>query len=252
MVGPDFSSPSTLSVEDLSYSYGGISALRHVDMSVGAGEICCVLGPNGAGKTTLGAALAGVLSTPAGTVSMDGGDVSGEGVCERARRGVAYVPEGGAVFPSLSVVENLSVGRTSPSKRAGEILEQAAQHFPFLTARRRQRAGLLSGGEQRMLALARILVTKPKLTIIDELSHGLAPVIVEQLFQALDSARGITTFVLIEQYLERAYGLADRLLVLSSGNVLYTGQASGITITEVETMYSLRASIAQENRGADP
>jgi len=162
------------------------------------------------------------------------------------------VPEGGAVFPSLSVVENLSVGRTSSSKRASEILEQAAQHFPFLTERRRQRAGLLSGGEQRMLALARILVTKPKLTIIDELSHGLAPVIVEQLFQALDSARGITTFVLIEQYLERAYGLADRLLVLSSGNVLYTGQASGITITEVETMYSLRASIAQENRGADP
>jgi branched-chain amino acid transport system ATP-binding protein len=189
--------------------------------------------------------MAGVFHTPAGAVQLDGDDVAGEGVCRRARRGVVYIPEGGAVFPSLTVAENLTVG-DSKGTSDRDVLDQAAGYFPFLAERRRQRAGLLSGGEQRMLALARILVTKPKLTVIDELSHGLAPVIVEQLFEALRSARGVTTFVLIEQYLHRAYALADSILVLSSGDALYSGPASGISIAEVEQMYSLRTAVSTE------
>jgi len=235
---PSVSSHPTVAVEDLSFSYGALRALEHVSLSVGSGQICCVLGPNGAGKSTLGATIAGVLPSPSGTVRIDGEDVSGEPLYRRARRGVAYAPEGGAVFPSLTVSENLCLGMERPSRaRRSELLDRAAELFPFLATRRGTRAGMLSGGEQQMLSLARILISEPRVAVIDELSHGLAPAIVEQLFGTLAAAKGTTTFVLIEQYLGRAFGLADVILVLAQGDPVYWGRAADSSIEELEGLY---------------
>jgi branched-chain amino acid transport system ATP-binding protein len=230
-------------VNDLSFSYGSLRALEHVSMAVEAGQICCVLGPNGAGKSTLGATIAGSLISPPGTVVIDGEDASHEPLYRRARRGMAYAPEGGAVFPALTVSENLCLGMKNFSRRKrNEVIERAAGFFPFLARRRGTRAGMLSGGEQQMLSLARVLVTQPKVAVIDELSHGLAPAIVEQLFETLKAAKGSTTFVLIEQYLGRAYGLADVILVLSQGDPVHWGPASETSVDELERLYRLHES----------
>jgi ABC-type branched-subunit amino acid transport system ATPase component len=229
-----------LAVRNLSYSYGALRAIDDISLEVQAGQICCVLGPNGAGKSTLGAAIAGGLLTPPGSIYLGGRDVSGEKLYRRAQRGVAYVPEGGAVFPALTVSENLCLGTKGLTKRKrADITERAASVFPFLGTRRDTRAGMLSGGEQQMLALARILISEPVLVVVDELSHGLAPAIVEQLFQTLATLRGRSTFVLIEQYLGRAYQLADSILVLSQGSPAYWGAARDISIAELEALYHL-------------
>lgn len=229
-----------VAVKDLSFSYGALRALEHVDLSVAPGEVCCVLGPNGAGKSTLGAVLAGALVTGPGTVTFDGQDVSERPLHQRAQRGVAYIPEGGAVFPSLTVTENLCLGMKGVSRRKrAEVVDQASSFFSFLGSRRDARAGMLSGGEQQMLSLARILVVQPKLAVVDELSHGLAPAIVEQLFETVAASKGTTTFVLIEQYLGRAYALADVILVLSQGSPAYWGTAADTTVDELERLYLL-------------
>jgi ABC-type branched-subunit amino acid transport system ATPase component len=230
-------------VNDLSYSYGSLRALEHVSLSVESGQICCVLGPNGAGKSTLGAVIAGALLSPPGTVFLDGEDISQEPLHQRARRGMAYAPEGGAVFPALTVSENLCLGMKSLSRaKRNDVVDQASQFFPFLAKRRGTRAGMLSGGEQQMLSLARILVAQPKVAVVDELSHGLAPAIVEQLFETLAAAKGRTTFVLIEQYLGRAYGLADLILVLSQGDPVHWGPAADTSIEDLERLYRLDES----------
>ena len=229
-----------VAVADLSYSYGALRALEHVSLTIEPGQVCCVLGPNGAGKSTLGATIAGTLLTEPDTVYLDDEDIGREVLHLRARRGVAYVPEGGGVFPSLTVTENLCLGAATVSgRKARQVVDEAAALFPFLGTRRSTRAGMLSGGEQQMLSLARILITKPRVAVIDELSHGLAPAIVEQLFLTLQASKGVTTFVLIEQYLERAYHLADVILVLSQGSPVYWGPAAGTTVTELERLYRL-------------
>jgi ABC-type branched-subunit amino acid transport system ATPase component len=241
--GPASTDPSVgeaLEVRDLSYSYGALSALRGVSFQVEPGQICCVLGPNGAGKSTLGAIIAGALSTPSGTVWMGGDDVSRESLHRRAQRGVAYVPEGGAIFPSLTVTENLCLGTKRLTRRKkAEVTDQAASVFPFLGPRRNTRAGMLSGGEQQMLSLARIFIAQPGVVMVDELSHGLAPAIVEQLFDTVARLRGDITFVLNEQYLGRAHQLADMILVLSQGAPVYWGAAKDTTIEDLEALYRL-------------
>jgi branched-chain amino acid transport system ATP-binding protein len=235
---------ASVEIRDLSYSYGALRALERVTFNVQAGQVCCVLGPNGAGKSTLGAIVAGSILTTKGTIFFDGHDVGSEQLHRRARRGIAYVPEGGTVFPSLTVVENLALGSSAYSGKAqAELVERAAAFFAFLGLRRNARAGMLSGGEQRMLALARILIAEPKLAVIDELSHGLAPAIVQQLFQTLAEAKGSTTFILIEQYLGRAYQLADVILSLSQGSVAFWGKAADTSIEELEQLYRLHNAV---------
>jgi branched-chain amino acid transport system ATP-binding protein len=229
---------AALQISDLSYSYDGIAALRGVSLDVAPGTVCCVLGPNGAGKTTLGGCIAGLLRTSKGSVLLDGDDVSHEPLHLRARRGVAYVPGGGDIFPALTVTENLMIGAKSVSRPArGEMIEKAGQIFPVVASRRDSQAGMLSGGEQQMVSLARILVTEPRLVVIDELSHGLAPAIVDQLFRTLAARKGGTTFLLIEQYLHRSYALADKLLVLSRGEATYSGSTADASRSEVESSY---------------
>jgi branched-chain amino acid transport system ATP-binding protein len=235
---------ASVEVRDLSYSYGALRALERVAFDIHAGQVCCVLGPNGAGKSTLGAIVAGAILTPKDTVFLDGHDVGSAQLHQRARRGIAYVPEGGTVFPSLTVVENLSLGLSAYSRKAqAQVVERGAALFPFLGPRRNARAGMLSGGEQRMLALARILIAQPKLAVIDELSHGLAPAIVQQLFSTLAEAKGSTTFILIEQYLARAYELADVILSLSQGSVAFWGNAADTSIEELEQLYRLHNAV---------
>lgn len=230
-------------VRDLSFSYGALRALEDVSLAIEPGQICCILGPNGAGKSTLGATIAGSLLTSPGTVFFDDLDISQAPLHKRAQWGLAFVPEGGAVFPSLSVTENLCLGMTGLSRRKrSEVVEKAAGLFPFLGRRSGVRAGMLSGGEQQMLSLARILITEPKVAVIDELSHGLAPAVVEQLFHTLGAAKGGTTFVLIEQYLGRAYKLADVILVLSQGAPVHWGRAADTSIEELESLYRLHES----------
>ena len=172
---------------------------------------------------------------------LDGADVSREPRFRRARRGIAYVPEDGAVFPALTVAENLVVGRRGLSRRQRQATWSTRRRriFPFLGKRSGTRAGMLSGGEQQMLALSRFLVQKPSLLVIDELSHGLAPAIVDQLFSVLAEFRGATTFVIIEQYVKRSQELADDLVVLSYGNVALATQAAAVSLDELEDAYEI-------------
>ena len=231
---------ATLRVDDVSHSYGALPALRNVSFEVPAGTVCAILGPNGAGKSTLAAAIAGVVPTRAGSVLLDGEDLSRLPRHARARRGLAFVPEGGALFPGLTVAENLLVGDRGASRQERkETLERAASLFPFLAKRWNERAGMLSGGEQQMVSLSRVLVHPSAVVAIDELSHGLAPAIVEQLFNVLAGFRGEMTLVLIEQYVKRAHELADQVVVLSYGEVAIQRAATDVSLAEIEEAYEL-------------
>jgi branched-chain amino acid transport system ATP-binding protein len=244
---------SALSVRGLSHFYGALEALHEVTIEVPAGTICSILGPNGAGKSTLAGCIAGSIATTPGSVLLDGADVSREPHFRRARRGIAYVPEDGAVFPALTVAENLAVGRRGLSRRQRrDLVDEAAAIFPFLGKRSGTRAGMLSGGEQQMLALSRFLIQKPSLLVIDELSHGLAPAIVDQLFSVLAEFRGATTFVIIEQYVKRSQELADDLVVLSYGNVALAAPASAVSLDELEDAYEIQGRPDDEAESPSP
>jgi ABC-type branched-subunit amino acid transport system ATPase component len=229
-----------LRMTDVSHSYGALPAVRNVSIDVPAGTVCAILGTNGAGKSTLASAIAGVVPTSPGSILLDGEDVSRLPRHARARRGLSFVPEGGALFPGLTVAENLLVGDRGASRQERkETLERAATLFPFLRKRWNERAGMLSGGEQQMVSLSRVLVHPSAVVTIDELSHGLAPAIVEQLFTVLAGFRGEMTLVLIEQYVKRAHELADQVVVLSYGQVALQRPAAEVTLAEIEAAYEL-------------
>jgi len=217
-----------LEVCDAHVRHGVVQALAGVSIRLEPGRVLCVLGANGAGKSSLAAAVAGVVPLAAGRVRIDGTDVTGWPAHRRQRLGIAYLPEGRGIFPHLSVADNLRVllHRSVPAPSRRDALEQAFARFPVLAQRRRLAAGRLSGGEQQMLALARVLVAPPRLLVADEPSLGLAPRLVDEVFAALHAARtsGVTV-LLIEQYVERALGLADDVVVLRRGTPAWTGPA---------------------------
>jgi branched-chain amino acid transport system ATP-binding protein len=220
---------AVLAVEGLEVRYGEARAVFGVDLEVGAGKVLAVLGPNGAGKTSLAAAITGRVPPAAGTVRIAGEDVTGRPASQISRLGVAYVPEERAIFPHLSVIENLRVllrYAVPKSDRAG-ALERALELFPVLGERRRQQAGTLSGGEQQMLSLARVLAAPPRLLVADEMSLGLAPRLVDLVFDSLRRARaeGVTV-LLIEQYVQRALDFADDAVILRRGRVAWQGPAA--------------------------
>ncbi len=172
---------------------------------------------------------------------LGGTDITPLSRSARARRGLAVVPEGGALFPGLTVAENLVVGERDPSRQQRkETVERAAALFPFMAKRWNERAGMLSGGEQQMVSLSRVLVRPSSVVVIDELSHGLAPAILDQLFAVLASFRGEMTLVLIEQYVKRAHELADDVVVLSYGEVALHRPAAEVRLAEIEDAYELR------------
>lgn len=232
-----------LRLTNVSHSYGPLRALADVSLDVPAGTVCAVLGPNGAGKSTLAAVIAGAVRAGGGSVTLGDTDLTPLSRSARARHGLAIVPEGGALFPGLTVAENLVVGdRDTSRQHRKETLEQAAALFPFMTKRWNERAGMLSGGEQQMVSLSRVLVRPSAAVVIDELSHGLAPAILDQLFSVLAGFRGAMTLVLVEQYVKRAHELADDVVVLSYGEVALHRRAADVRLAEIEAAYELGAS----------
>jgi branched-chain amino acid transport system ATP-binding protein len=218
-----------LRVTDLEVAYGEARALFGVSMEVQAGSVTTVLGANGAGKSSLASAIAGVVKPSAGRIEFAGSDITTMRANKVCKRGLAYVPESRNIFPHLSVRDNLwaQLRFTVPRARRRDALDRALELFPVLAERRRQSAGTLSGGEQQMLSLARVLAAPPKLLIADEMSLGLAPKLVDLVFESLLRARdeGVTV-LLIEQFVERALGFADQAVVLRHGRVGWSGPAS--------------------------
>lgn len=228
-----------LEVRDLEVRYGDMVALRGVSLDVGNGEIVSVLGSNGAGKSTLMKAIAGLLSPRAGTVHLDGEDIAGRSPEELVRRGLAYVPEGREIFATLSVRDNLEMGALHrPRAARREALEFVVELFPVLR-RMGQKVGTMSGGEQQMVAIARALMGAPRLALIDEMSLGVAPIVVVRLFQVMAELRSQgTTLVLVEQNAKDALAVADRGYVLETGEVVLSGSAHDLLADDrIRTAY---------------
>ena len=217
---------TVLSVESLAAGYRGVRVVRGISFSADAGVIVAVLGANGAGKSTLLNAIAGVLGVMAGTVRIRGEEVTGQPAHVRARKGLALVPQDRGIVRRLTVAENL---RLLP-RRAGAGVDAAIELFPALGPLLSRPAGLLSGGEQQMLALARVLVLEPPVLLVDEMSAGLAPQAVERLFGAVRDVaeRRRTAVVLVEQHADLALGIAQRALVLRHGEQAMWGTAADV------------------------
>jgi branched-chain amino acid transport system ATP-binding protein len=220
-----------LEVKGLQVAYGGINAVKGIDLEVAAGELVTLIGANGAGKTTTLKALAGLLKPAAGRVRYDGQDITGTPSCELVRRGLALVPEGRGVFARLTVEENLAMGayiRDDKDAIAADV-EHAYATFPRLAERRKQLAGTLSGGEQQMLAIARALMCKPRLLLLDEPSMGLAPIVVQKIFETIRAVASTgVTLLLIEQNARLALQTCDRGYVMESGLITLSGDAKAL------------------------
>ena len=232
---------SILSVRGLTTFYGAIQALHGVDLDVARGEIVTLIGANGAGKSTLLMTICGSPRARAGSIRLDGEDITSLQTHEIVRRGVAQVPEGRRIFPRMSVFENLQMGATlaDPAHFNGD-LDRVFTMFPRLAERRTQRGGTLSGGEQQMLAIGRALMSRPRLLLLDEPSLGLAPLIVRQIFDAVGRIvreENVTIF-LVEQNAFHALRLADRGYVLVNGRVRLSGTGRELLANqEVRTAY---------------
>jgi len=215
-----------LEVRGVATYYGAIQALHGVDLDVARGEIVTLIGANGAGKSTLLMTICGNPRARSGTVKLDGEDITRLATHEIVRRGVAQVPEGRRIFPRMTVLENLQMGATLADRAHFESdLARVFAMFPRLAERREQRGGTLSGGEQQMLAIARALMSRPRLLLLDEPSLGLAPMMVHQIFEAIGKIareEGVTIF-LVEQNAFHALKLADRGYVLVNGQVRLSG-----------------------------
>jgi branched-chain amino acid transport system ATP-binding protein len=234
------SEEALLGVDALTVAYGSVVAVRDVSLRVEQGEIVTVLGPNGAGKTTLLRTIAGALKPQAGTVTFEGKRITGRGPEEVVRLGVAMVPEGRHVFPRLTVEENLAVGAMGRGDREAIREDTSAflERFPILGERSRQMAGTLSGGEQQQLAIARALMARPRMLLLDEPSLGLAPMVVDRIFQLILELRSQgVTILLVEQNVHRALDVADHAYVLSVGRLVASGATDQLLEGELERAY---------------
>ena len=217
-----------LELKKLQVAYGGIQAVKGIDLEVANGELVCLIGANGAGKTTTLKGICGLLPIKQGKIRYAGDDITGWPAFELVRRGLAMVPEGRGVFGALTIEENLAMGAYARTDRAGvkADVERVFQLFPRLKERRRQTAGTLSGGEQQMLAMGRALMSKPRLLLLDEPSMGLAPLMVQKVFETVlaISAEGVT-ILLIEQNAKLALEVSHRGYVMESGQITLAGNA---------------------------
>jgi branched-chain amino acid transport system ATP-binding protein len=221
---------SLLEVSALEVRYGGILAVKGVTLHVDAGELVCLIGANGAGKSSTLRAIAGLVSAAPGSVRYEGRDMAGLRTFERARAGLALVPEGRGIFPQLTVDENLDMGAYARSDN-GIAADRAHVFdlFPRLRERLRQTGGTLSGGEQQMLAIGRALMSRPKLLLLDEPSMGLAPIVVQRIFEVLRAVNaGGMTVLLVEQNARAALALASRGYVMESGVIAVSGEAGAL------------------------
>jgi branched-chain amino acid transport system ATP-binding protein len=217
-----------LELRNVRASYGSIEVLHGVNLSVSRGEVVALLGPNGAGKSTMIKVVSGLLRPSSGQLIVGGRDVTGAAASALARAGLCTIPEGRGIFPNLTVRENLLMATFSGHKLS-DIEESTYARFPRLSERRSQLAGTMSGGEQQMLSLARALATNPVILLLDELSMGLAPLIVAELYQqvAAIAAEGVSVLV-VEQFARTVLGVADQAVLLAHGKVQVSGKASEI------------------------
>ena len=226
-----------LKVENLVTSYGLIKALRNVSLEAEKGKLTCILGPNGAGKSTLLFTIAGILKSDKGSINFLNTDISKMKAPEIVKEGLVLVPENRLVFPHLSVQENLLAGAYSRFNRKNEVdqdIESMYRRFPILKERYSQEAGTLSGGEQQMLAVARALMARPKLLLMDEPSVGLAPKIVNTIFEIIKalSEEGIS-IVLVEQNAVKASAIADHIYLLDQGEITFSGTPDQIEDNDI-------------------
>ncbi|MGI8335345.1 urea ABC transporter ATP-binding subunit UrtE [Actinomadura scrupuli] len=230
-----------LEVTGLEAAYGRARVLFGVDVSVPAGALMCVMGRNGVGKTTLLNSIMGVLAPAAGTVVFDGRDVTRMKTFERVRLGMGYVPQGHETFPQLTVWENLQVTLEATGHRDRAAIDEALEVFPRLTGLLKRRSGFLSGGQQQQLAIARALVTRPRMLILDEPTEGIQPSIVieiEEAIERLHREKGISV-LLVEQYLELALRLADAFVILEGGVVQHSGSAEDLRDDKVKRLLAI-------------
>ena len=222
---------SLLSLNGIEIHYGGIRAVKGIDLDVAPGELVCLIGANGAGKTTTLRAITGLVRASSGSIVYDGKDISGRKAHEIARKGIALVPEGRGVFAQLTIAENLAMGAYARKDRDGIAadVERVFGLFPRLKERAHQTAGTLSGGEQQMLAIGRALMSRPRLLLLDEPSMGLAPLMVEKIFEVirLVAAEGVT-MLLVEQNARLALEASRRAYVLESGLVTLSGDSAAL------------------------
>jgi branched-chain amino acid transport system ATP-binding protein len=225
-----------LALHSVTAGYGESTVLRDVDFVVGDGEVVALLGPNGAGKTTLLRTATGFIKPRSGRVELSGEDLTGSAPYKFVQRGVCHLPEGRGIFPSLTVRENLTV--QARSRRPDESVAEVTELFPVFGKRLRQTAGSLSGGEQQMLALSRAYLTRPKVVLVDEASLGLAPLIVDKVYEVLAHlVERRMAVVVVEQYIQRALEVAKTVYILNRGEVVHTGAAGELDADEIYQRY---------------
>ena len=220
-----------LELNRLQVAYGGIQAVKGIDLVVGQGELVCLIGANGAGKTTTLKGITGLQPVKSGTIHYNGEDITGKPAFQLVRKGLSMVPEGRGVFGALTIEENLAMGAYARDDRAAikADIERVFELFPRLKERRRQTAGTLSGGEQQMLAMGRAVMSRPKLLLLDEPSMGLAPILVDKIFEIIQEInKEGTTILLVEQNALIALGIAHRGYVLETGHVTLTDRAEAL------------------------
>ncbi len=227
-----------LELHDIVGGYGSTTVLRGVSVSVPAGSVVALLGPNGAGKSTTMRMASGLLRPSGGRVVFDGVDITRLGPNRRARLGICHIIEGRSIFPSLTVQENLLLQSSKKSSRA-DVLAETADAFPVLAGRRRQIAGTLSGGEQQMLSLMRAYLAKPRVVLVDEASLGLAPLVVDSIFEFLGriAAAGVSLLV-VEQYVSRALALAETVYLLNQGSIVFGGPTDDLDEDQIFALYA--------------
>jgi branched-chain amino acid transport system ATP-binding protein len=238
-----------LEMRDVCAGYGPFRAIFDVSLSVPEHGVVALLGANGAGKTTVARVVTGLLPIQSGALLFDGQDITRRKTWQIARLGIIHAPEGRSVFGSLTVEENLTLdfGQSLGRKRVAEGLERAYDLFPRLGERRAQGAGTLSGGEQRMLSLARVLVNPPRLLVVDELSLGLAPIIIDELYATLRRVNEAgTALLIIEQYVGRALSIAQSAAILQHGEVIYDGSVADLGDVSERLLASESSSTAHE------
>lgn len=213
-----------LKVDNINVYYGQIHALKDVSLEVHQGETVALIGANGAGKSTALRTISGLLRSKTGSISLLGEDISKTEACKLVSKGLAHVPEGRRIFLQMTVLENLEMGAYTDASYTKEGIQDVFRRFPRLKHRKDQIAGTLSGGEQQMLAMGRALMSKPKLLMLDEPSMGLAPILVQQIFDIIKELHKVgTTILLVEQNAEMALEVADRAYVLETGKIKLSG-----------------------------
>ena len=222
-----------LKIDDINVYYGAIHALKGVSFEVSEGEIVTLIGANGAGKSTTLNTISGLLRSKTGSIEFMGENISAVAPHKIVQHGLAQVPEGRRIFLQMTVQENLEMGAFTQSGDLSDDLERVFAHFPRLKERRRQIGGTLSGGEQQMLAMGRALMSHPKLLMLDEPSMGLAPILVEQIFEIISRLHETgTTILLVEQNAQMALSVADRAYVLETGKITLSGTGKELAASE--------------------